>query len=80
MDKVTQVNLRDEVNPKPIFISEILSPPKKEDLISLLRKYIDVFTWNYEDMLRLDPQVAIHRLNINPDAKPVKQQQRQFCP
>jgi len=23
----------------------------------------------------LDPQVAMHHLNINPDAKPIKQQQ-----
>jgi len=28
----------------------------------------------------LNPQVAIHRLNIKPDAKPVKQQQRHFRP
>ena len=28
----------------------------------------------------LDPQVAMHRLNINPDIKPVKQQQRRFRP
>ena len=28
----------------------------------------------------LDPQVAMHRLNIKPDTKPVKQQQRRFCP
>ena len=26
----------------------------------------------------LNPQIAIHHLNINPDAKPVKQQQRWF--
>ena len=28
----------------------------------------------------LDPQVSMHRLNINPDVKPVKQQQRRFRP
>jgi len=28
----------------------------------------------------LDPQVVMHRLNINPDVKPVKQQQRRFHP
>jgi len=28
----------------------------------------------------LDPQIAMHRLNIKPDAKSVKQQRRQFCP
>jgi len=57
------------------LISKSLSLPEKEDLISLVREYIDVFAWNYEDMPRLDPQVAMHRLNINPYAKPVKQQQ-----
>ena len=28
----------------------------------------------------LDPRVAMHRLNINTDIKPVKQQQRRFRP
>ena len=42
-DKVTQINLGDEANPKPIFISESLSPSEKEDLISLVQEYIDVF-------------------------------------
>ena len=42
-DKVTQINLGDESNPKPIFISGSLSPPEKEDLIQLIREYIDVF-------------------------------------
>jgi len=35
----------------------------------LIKEYIDVFAWNYEDMPGLDPQVAMHRLNIRPDAK-----------
>ena len=73
-DKVVQINLGDEANPKPIFISDGLSPSEKKDLISLVQEYIDVFAWNYEDMPGLDPQVAMHRLNINPDVKPVKQQ------
>jgi len=69
-----QINLENEANPKPIFISESLSPSKKEDLICLIHEYIDVFAWNYEDMPGLDLQVAMHRLNINTFAKPVKQQ------
>ena len=71
-DKVVQINLGDDANHKPIFISESLSPSEKEDLVSLIREYIDVFAWTYKDMPGLDPQVAMHRLNINPDAKPVK--------
>ena len=36
-DKITEINLGDEANPKPIFISESQSPSEKEDLISLVR-------------------------------------------
>ena len=53
-NKVTQINLGDEANPKPIFISESLSPSEKEDLIHLIREYKDIFAWNYEDMPGLD--------------------------
>jgi len=71
---VTQVNLGSQDHPKLIFTSESLSLMEKEELIVFVREYIDVFTWNYEDMPGLDPQVAMHRLNIKPDTKPVKQQ------
>jgi len=77
---VIQVNLGSQDHPKPIFISENLSLTEKEELIVLVREYIDVFTWNYKDMPELDPQVAMHHLNIKPDTKPVKQQQRRFRP
>ena len=60
-------------HPKPISISESLSLTEREELIALIQKYIDIFAWNYEDMPILDPQIAMHRLNIKPDVKPVKQ-------
>jgi len=77
---VIQVNVGDQAHPKLIFISENLSPTEKQDLISLIWEYIDVFAWSYEDMHDLDPLVAMHHLNIKPDAKPVKQYQQQFWP
>ena len=61
-------------------LAQNLSPSEKEDLIQLIRECIDVFTWNYEDMPGLNPQIATHRLIFNPDIKPVKQQQWRFCP
>ena len=53
-DKVIHINLGYEANPKHIFISESLSPSEKEDLITFVRDYIDVFAWNYEDMSGFD--------------------------
>ena len=79
-DKVIQVDVGDQAHPKLISISEKLLPTKKQDRISLVREYIDFFAWSYKDMPDLDSQVAMHRLNIKPDARPVKQQQWRFWP
>jgi hypothetical protein len=38
----------------------------------------DVFAWTYEEMLGLDPKVAVHRLAIQDDVAPVKQAQRKY--
>jgi len=54
-DKMVQINLRDEANPKPMFMSKSLSPSEKKDLIHIIQVYIDVFAWNYKDMPELDP-------------------------
>jgi len=48
---------------------------QREELIALIREYIDVFAWNYKDMPGRDPQIAMYHLNIKSDVKPVKQQQ-----
>jgi len=53
-------------------MSESLPLSEKEDLIHLIQEYIYVFAWNYKDMPGLDPQGAMHCLNINSDVKLVK--------
>ena len=80
-DRVIQVDVGSQDHPKSIFISESLSFTEREELIALIREYIDVFAWKYGDMPGLDPQIAMHRLNNKPGVKPVKQQQqRRFRP
>jgi len=37
---------------------------KSKNLLSLIQEYIDIFAWSYEDMHGLDPQVAMHRLDL----------------
>ena len=79
-DKVTQVNLDSQDHLRPIFISKSLPLAEREELMILIKEYVDAFAWNYRNMPGLDPQVTMHRLNIRPDVKPVKQQQRRFRP
>jgi len=52
-DKVVQVDVSDQANPKIISISESLSLDESQSLISLIWEYIDVFAWSDEDYLVL---------------------------
>ena len=65
----------DQTHLKFISKSESLLLTEKQDLISFIREYIDVFAWSYEDIPGLGPQVAMHHLNIKSGARSVKQQQ-----
>ena len=58
--------------PREIRIDSSLSPDERSGLIDLLRSYLDVFPWLYEDMLGLDPNIVQHHLPILPHARPVK--------
>ena len=49
-------------------------------LIQFLKKNLDVFTWSHEDMSGIAPEVIQHKLNMNPEKKPVQQRQRVFAP
>ncbi|RVW86544.1 Pro-Pol polyprotein [Vitis vinifera] len=66
--------------PREIRIGSSLSPDERSRLIDLLRSYLDVFAWSYEDMPGLDPSIVQHHLPILPHARPVKQKLRRLHP
>ena len=66
--------------PKEIRISSSLSPDEKSKLIDVIRSYLDVFAWSYEDMPGLEPTIVQHQLPILPHARPVKQKLRRLHP
>ena len=41
--------------------------------MALLKKYIDVFAWTYDEMPGLDPRLVVHSLNVDPGVKSVIQ-------
>ncbi|KAJ4949779.1 hypothetical protein NE237_002667 [Protea cynaroides] len=79
-DEVRQVDLGTEGDPRPIFLSASLSSEEAEQYVQLLKEYLDIFAWSYAEMPGLDPEIAVHRQHIKPDAKPFKQAQRRFHP
>lgn len=69
-----EVNLKNGEGPAhPVFISKMLSSPIKDELIALLRKNFDVFTWHYKEMPGLDNVLVTYHLDIFPNSNPVKQ-------
>ena len=49
-------------------------------MINLLRSYLDVFAWSYEDMSGLDSSIVQHHLPILQYARRVKQKLRRLHP
>ena len=64
--------------PRPISINVSLTEEEKSKLILLLKEFKDVFVWDYNEMLGLDPRLVAHMLNVNLEAKPVAQPAKIF--
>jgi hypothetical protein len=64
---------------KKVRIGSQLPQPVKEDPVAFLRRNSDVFAWSHEDMPGIDPSVIVHKLNVDPNHRPVKQRRRTFA-
>ena len=45
-------------------------------MIDLLKEYVDVFVWSYQDMLGLDTDIVVHHLPLREESSSVKQKLR----
>ncbi|XP_074574636.1 uncharacterized protein LOC141831105 [Curcuma longa] len=52
----------------------------KLELAACLLRNQDVFAWTPTDLTGVSPSVAVHRLNVLPGARPIKQKRRHFGP
>ncbi|KAK3002057.1 hypothetical protein RJ639_021347 [Escallonia herrerae] len=55
---------------KTVPIGSNLKENTKLELVNLLRTYADIFAWTAADMPGIDPEIIIHRLNVDPSKKP----------
>ena len=58
---------------KTTRIGTTLSPEMRARLIQFLKENLDVFAWSHEDMPGITSEIIQHKLNVNPDKKPVQQ-------
>ncbi len=77
---VETVNLGSEEKKQEVKIGTSISENTKQNLITLLREYTDVFFWSYQDMPGLNEDVVVHKLPLKPECKPVQQKLRRMRP
>ena len=80
VDELKEINLGTTKEPRPTFISALLTPEEEERYLKLLVEYKDVFAWTYKEMPGLNPSIALHHLAVKKGVHPVKQAQRRFQP
>uniref|UniRef100_A0A7N2L0M9 RNA-directed DNA polymerase n=1 Tax=Quercus lobata TaxID=97700 RepID=A0A7N2L0M9_QUELO len=80
VDELKEINLGTAEEPRPTFISALLTPKEEEGYLKLLVEYKDVFAWTYKEMPGLNPSIALHHLAVKKGVRPVKQAQRRFRP
>nr|XP_023896956.1 uncharacterized protein LOC112008835 [Quercus suber] len=80
MEKLETVKLVEEDPSKTTHVGMNLSPKTKESIILFLKNNLDVFAWSHEDMLGIPANIIQHRLNVDPEKKPVQQKRRVFAP
>ena len=69
-EELEEINLGAELgSQKPVLISSQLAAQEKEQLVALLKKYVNVFSWTYDEMPGLDPGLVVHSLNVDPRVK-----------
>ncbi|XP_011102166.1 uncharacterized protein LOC105180202 [Sesamum indicum] len=65
---------------KPDKTTKIGASMKEREMamINFLRENMDVFAWGPSDFTGIDPEVILHRLNVDPTMRPMKQKKRSF--
>ncbi|KAL0286559.1 UNVERIFIED_CONTAM: Transposon Ty3-G Gag-Pol polyprotein, partial [Sesamum angustifolium] len=76
--KVLNIELSPRDPGKITRIGSQMEDTIRKEVIQCLQRNIDIFTWTPHDLEGIDPNVITHYLNINPNAKLVKQHKRHF--
>ncbi|VFR00820.1 unnamed protein product [Cuscuta campestris] len=75
-DETEQIVLREAFPKKMVRIGRDLPGGLREEIISVLREYADIFAWSVADMPGIDRSVICHRLAVMEGSRLVKQKKR----
>ncbi|KAI5389066.1 hypothetical protein KIW84_074644 [Lathyrus oleraceus] len=79
-EQIEVVNLGTDEVKKEVKIGVALEESVKSRMVALLKEYVDIFAWSYQDMPGLDTDIVVHKLPLRADCPPVKQKLRRTRP
>ena len=79
VERLEEVFLDDSKPNQITRIGTLASSMVHQTLITFFKDNHDVFAWSHEDMLRIDPLVVVHRLNVSPSFPPIYQKKQVFA-
>ena len=56
---------------KAVKVGSQLSLMQKTKLVSFFCENSDIFAWSHENMPGISPSVIVHKLNVDPNFKPM---------
>ena len=72
MEEIDEVPIFPDFPEHKVQIGVRLDDTLKEQIISFFGQNHDCFAWSHEDITGIDPEIAVHRLQVDPDYRPVK--------
>ena len=76
MEELTEIQVDPNEPSRVVKIDKGLKKELAQQLVEFLPLNQDMFTWTHVDMVGIHPKVMCHRLNIDPQAKLVRQKCR----
>jgi hypothetical protein len=77
---LVECNIGTREEPKFVKLSSSLTREQRGEYTKLLREFVDVFAWTYEDLKTYDTYVIEHKIPLKEEAKPFRQKLRQINP
>jgi hypothetical protein len=75
-----ECNIGTPEEPKFVKLSRSLTEEQRAKYTELLREFVDVFAWTYEDLKTYDTSIIEHKIPLKEEAKPFRQKLRQINP
>ena len=73
VEALETVELVDRELMKTTKVGTTMSADMKKKLVQFVTENLDVFAWSHEDKPGISPKIIQHRLNVDPEKKPVQQ-------